>query len=107
MNQQAMPSALSLMTSPVWGLKTSTPFTFTRILPSFSLKSMSGSPKMTNRLPLPVFFEIVRHVQVRVHPSLEHRDAAQLIELRRVCLVVEGAGYQYVEPGVASLAGSG
>ena len=41
---------------PVWGLKTSTPFTFTRSLPSFSLiRSMSGSPKMTKRLPLPVF----------------------------------------------------
>ena len=38
------------------GSNTSTPFTFTRSLPSFSgSSSMSGSPKMTNRLPLPVF----------------------------------------------------
>jgi hypothetical protein len=38
----------SLMTSPVWGLKTSAPFTLTRSFPSFSvMSSMSGSPKMT------------------------------------------------------------
>src|SRR5258707_626041 len=56
MNQQAMPSALSLITSPVCGLKTSTPFTFTRIRPSGSFsRSISGSPQMTHRLPLPVF----------------------------------------------------
>ena len=36
MNQQAMPSAPSLTTSPVCGLKTSTPLTFTRSLPSVS-----------------------------------------------------------------------
>ena len=35
----------------LWDLKTSTPFTFTRNLPSgSSMRSMSGSPKMTNRL---------------------------------------------------------
>jgi hypothetical protein len=58
MNQLAMPSAPSLMTSPVWSLKTSMPFTFTRSLPSGSaIRSTSGSPKMTNRLPLPVLRE--------------------------------------------------
>src|SRR3990167_7172015 len=56
MNQQAMPSGPSLRTSPVLGSKTSTPFTFTRTRPrSAGRRAISGSPKMTNRLPLPVF----------------------------------------------------
>jgi hypothetical protein len=85
MNEQAIPSAPSLRTAPVLGWKKSTPFTFKRNLQSFSLAMvMSGSPKMTNRLPLPVFFEIVGHMQISVHAGLEHRNATQLTELRRV-----------------------
>ena len=54
MNQQAMPSAPSLINSPVWGLNTSTPFNLTRRLPSSSDDSvMSASPKKANKLPLP------------------------------------------------------
>ena len=49
--------------------------------------------------------QIVRHVQVGVHARLEHRDAAELVELRGVGVVVEGAGDQHVEAGIARFAG--
>ena len=51
--------------------------------------------------------EVVGHVQVGVHARLEHGDAAELVELGGVGLVVEGAGDQHVEAGVARLAGGG
>src|ERR1700730_925314 len=107
MNQQAIPSGPSLRTSPVLGWKTSTPFTFARSLPSFSSKMvMSGSPKMTKRLPLPeFFFEVIGHVQIGIHPGLEDRDAAQLIEFRGVRLIIESAGDENIEIRVARLAG--
>ena len=44
-------------------------------------------------------------MQVGVHPGLEHRDAAELVELRGVGVVVEGAGDQHIEAGIAGLAG--
>ena len=66
--------------------------------------SMSGSPKMTKRLPLPVFFKVVGHVEVGVHASLEYWDAAEFVELRGVGVVVEGAGDQHVEVGVGGFA---
>ena len=59
MNQQAMPSGPS-QTSPVLGWKTSTPTIYTRtrsIASGTARMRMSGSPKMTNRLPLPVDLE--------------------------------------------------
>ena len=68
---------------------------------------MSGSPKMTNRFPLPVFLRSSAHVQVGVHPSFEHGDASQLIELCSVRLVVEGASDQHIEPSIAGLTGAG
>ena len=43
------------------------------------------------------FLEVVGHVQVRVHAGLEDWDAAELVELGGVGLVVEGAGDQGVE----------
>ena len=43
--------------------------------------SISGSPKMT-KVALAGVLEIVSHVQVRIHASLQHRDATQLVELR-------------------------
>ncbi len=46
-------------------------------------------------------------MQVGVHARLEHRDAAELVELGGVGVVVEGAGDQHVEAGVAGLAGGG
>ena len=51
--------------------------------------------------------EVLGHVQVGVHAGLEHGDAAQLAELGGVRLVVEGAGDQHIEPGIACLAGGG
>src|SRR5690606_2190337 len=52
-------------------------------------------------------FEVLRHVQVGVHAGLEHGNAAELVELGGVGLVVEGAGNQYVEAAVAGLACGG
>jgi hypothetical protein len=46
-------------------------------------------------------------VQVGVHARLQHWDATELAELGRVRLVVEGAGDQRVEVGVARLARGG
>ena len=40
-------------------------------------------------------------MQVSVHARLEHRDAAELVELVGMRLVVEGAGDQHVEAGIA------
>ena len=51
--------------------------------------------------------EVLGHVQVGVHPGLEHGNAAQLAELRGVRLVVKGASDQRIETGIASLACSG
>ena len=48
--------------------------------------------------------ELAAHVQVGVHARLEHRDASELAELAGVRLVVEGAGDEDVEAGIAGLA---
>ena len=68
---------------------------------------MSGSPKTTNRLPLPVFFSSVRHVQVGVHPRLQDREAAEAAQLGGVGVEVEGAGDQHVKAGVGRFARGG
>ena len=52
-------------------------------------------------------FQVLGHVQVGVHARLEHGDAAQLAEFGGVCLIVDGAGDQHIETGVARLAGGG
>ena len=60
MNQHVMPSVSSLRTSPLLGSKTSTPLTLiwncpgSAPPPSTGRMSMSGSPKRTKRVPLPV-----------------------------------------------------
>ena len=54
-----------------------------------------------------MFFSCVGHVQVRIHPGLEHGDAAELLELGGVGVVVEGAGDEDVEVGVRGFAGGG
>lgn len=51
--------------------------------------------------------EVFGHVEVGVHAGLEHGDAAQLAELRGVRFVVEGAGDEHIEPGIARLPGGG
>ena len=65
---------------------------------------MSGSPKMTKRLPLPVFFSSPAIWRSAFMRALQNRDAAEVGELRRVGLVVERAGDQHIEAGVACLA---
>ena len=108
MNQQAMPSAPSLRTSPVLGWNTSTPLTFTRISPARLSQNLDVRlAEDDEEVALAGVLEVVGHVQVGVHAGLEHGDAAELAELRGVGLVVEGAGDQHVEAGVAGLAGGG
>jgi hypothetical protein len=51
--------------------------------------------------------QVVGHVQVGVHARLEDGDAAELVELGGVGVVVEGAGDEHVEAGVGGLAGGG
>ena len=80
--------------------------TFTRSLPSFSGSSVDVRlAEDHEQVALAGVLQVVGHVQVGVHARLEHRDAAELAELGGVRLVVEGAGDQHVEPGVARLAG--
>jgi hypothetical protein len=58
--------------------------------------SMSGSPKITNRLPLPVFFKSSAMCRSAFMRALSTGHAAQLLELRGVGLVVEGTGDKHV-----------
>ena len=68
---------------------------------------MSGSPKTTNMLPLPVFFSssdmcrsgFIRAFRIVKRPSLA--------EFRRMGVEVEGAGDQHVEAGLDRLARGG
>ena len=108
MNQQAMPSAPSLRTSPVLGWKTSTPLTFTWICAVLGVEDVDVRlAEDHEQVALAGVLQVLGHVQVGVHAGLEHRDAAELVELGGVGLVVEGAGDQHVEAGVAGLAGGG
>ena len=103
----------SLRISPVLGWNTSTPLTLTwicrpwRRCPGPRRISMSGSPKITNRLPLPVFFRSPAMLQVGVHARLEDGDAAELAELGGVRLVTERTGDQHIVVGVGGFAGGG
>ena len=46
-------------------------------------------------------------MEVGVHARLEHGHPAQFVELRRLSVVIEGAGNEHIEISVAGLAGSG
>ena len=46
-------------------------------------------------------FKVVGHVKVRVHPGLEHRDAAEFVELGGHGVEVEGASDKNVESRIA------
>jgi hypothetical protein len=46
-------------------------------------------------------------MQVRIHAHLQHRDASELVELPEMGIVVEGAGDEHVEVGIAGLACGG
>ena len=77
-------------------------------MPSFSGRSVDVRlAEDDEEVALAGVLEVVGHVQVGVHARLEHGDAAELVELRGVRLVVEGAGDQHVEAGIAGLAGGG
>src|SRR5689334_9939021 len=104
MNHNAIVSGPPDSISPVCGLNTSTPLILTRIClsPAGSI-AISGSPKTTNRLPVPVFFSLAGHMQIGVHPRLQDRDAADPFELGRMGVEIEGAGDHDVEPGVGRL----
>ena len=71
--------------SPVLGSNTSTPLTLhaDRAVALRRQMSMSGSPNTTNRLPLPVFFSSLGHVQVGVHLGLQDRQRAEAASARR------------------------
>ena len=108
MNQQAMPSAPLLTTSPVWGLKTSTPFHLdTQLAVLFGDEVDVRLAEDDEEIAFAGVLEVLGHVQVGVHAGLEHGDAAQLVELGGVRLVVEGAGDEHIETGIARLAGGG
>ena len=51
--------------------------------------------------------QVAGHMQVGVHPRLEHGDPAQALEVGRMGVVVEGAGDQRVEAGLRRLARRG
>lgn len=48
---------------------------------------------------------VVGHVEIRVHARLEDGNAAELVELRGLCVVVEGAGNEDIEARVAGFPG--
>ena len=75
-------------------------------LPVFRLlSSMSGSPKTTNKLPVPVFFNSSAMCKVCIHSCLQHRDATELVEFARMSLEVEGAGDKHVKARISGFAG--
>ena len=57
------------------------------------------------QIPLAGVLEIVGHVQVSVHPGLEHGDSTEFVEFRRMGVIVEGAGDEDVKTGVTGLTG--
>ena len=57
------------------------------------------------QIPLAGVLQIAGYVQVGVHARLEVRNAAELLELRRVGLVVERAGDWHVEADIRRLPG--
>ena len=77
-------------------------------MPSFSGRSVDVRlAEDDEEVALAGVLQVLGHVQVGVHAGLEHGDAAELAELGGVRLVVEGAGDQHIEAGVARLAGGG
>jgi hypothetical protein len=95
-------------TSPLCGWNTSTPLILTWMRPSRRRQDVDVRlAEDHEQVALAGVLQVAGHVQVGVHARLQHRDAAELVELGRVGLVVEGAGDEHVEAGVAGLAGGG
>ena len=104
MNQQAIPSVPSLIDFAGCGLKTSTPFTFTRSFVLVGIRIDVGLAEDDEQVAFAGVLEVLGHVKVGVHARLEHGNTAELVELRGVRIVIERTGDQHVEGGVASLA---
>ena len=66
-----------------------------------------GFAEDDEQIALAGIFEIVGHVQVGVHAGLEHRDAAEFVELGGMGVVIEGAGDEHVEIRITGFAGGG
>lgn len=66
-----------------------------------------GFAEYHKQIALACGLELARHVEVGVHARLENWDSSELVELRGMGLIVESAGNQYVEVGVACLASGG
>ena len=74
-------------------------------MPSFSWDEFDvGLTEDDEEIAFAGVLEILGHVEVCVHAGLEHGDAAQITKLRRMRLIVEGAGDQHIESGIARLA---
>jgi hypothetical protein len=79
-----MPSVPSDSTSPVCGLNTSTPKTFTRIMPVAGSSIFDvGLAEDDEQVAAARGLQVAAHVQVGVHAGLQHRHAAELVELGR------------------------
>ena len=65
---------------------------------------MSGSPKMTKRLPLPVFLRSSAMWRSAFMRALRTGTVPSLLNSRGVGVVVEGAGDQHVEVGFGGFA---
>jgi hypothetical protein len=80
--------------------------TFTRTCRRLGFEDVDvGLAEDDEQVALAGVLEVFGHVQVGVHAGLEHGDAAELVELGGVRVVVEGAGDEHVEIGIAGLAG--
>ena len=108
MNQQAMPSAPSLMTSPVLRFEDIDAVYFhAQFVVLLGQERDVGLAEDDEEVAFAGVLEVVRHVEVGVHAGLEHRDAAELVEFGGVRLVVEGAGDEDIEVGIAGFARGG
>ena len=108
MNQQAMPSAPSLTHFAGLGFEhVHAVHLHAQLAVLFRQEGDVRLAEDDEEVALAGVLEVLGHVQIGVHAGLEHRDAAQLAELRGVRLVVEGASDKHIECSIASLAGGG
>jgi hypothetical protein len=107
MNQQAMPSGPSLRLRRSGVEDVDAVHLHAQLAVLLVVSVDVGLAEDHEQVALARVLQVLGHVQVGVHAGLEHGDAAELAELRGVRLVVEGAGDQHVEAGVAGLARGG
>ncbi len=63
-----------------------------------------GLAKDDKEVALAGVLEVASHVQVGVHARLEHRDAAELLELGGMGVIAESTGDEHIESGIGGLA---